>query len=92
MSSYSDTDDLSLRQGNPFEITKAVDFTDLEIDQLWVDWPAPGGFAEFVNIRSPMPRIVLGGKGTGRTHLMRAFLGPCSGHSGRYKPHRTSPQ
>ena len=76
MSSYSDTDDRSLRQGNPFEITKAVDFTDREIEQLWVDWPAPGGFAEFINIRSPMPRIVLGGKGTGRTHLMRRFSAP----------------
>ena len=28
---------------NPFEITKAVDFTDREIDDTWVDWPAPWG-------------------------------------------------
>ena len=61
---------------NPFEITKAVDFTDEKLDQMWVDWPAPGGFAELINIRSPMPRIVLGGKGTGRTHLMRRFSAP----------------
>ena len=86
MSSYSGTDDLSLRQGNPFEITKAADFTDHEIDQLWVDWPAPGGFAEFINIRSPMPRIVLGGKGTGRTHLMRRFSAPVQVIRGNTNP------
>lgn len=58
---------------NPFEITKAVDFTDREIDSTWVDWPAPGGFATWMNIKSPMARIILGGKGTGRTHMMRRF-------------------
>ena len=60
-------------QVNPFEITKAVDFTDREIDSMWVDWPAPGGFAEFMSIKSPMVRIIRGGKGTGRTHVMRHF-------------------
>ena len=56
---------------NPFEVTKAVDFTDIEIDKTWVDWPAPGGFATWLDITSPMARIVRGGKGTGRTHVMR---------------------
>ena len=64
---------VSLLQVNPFEVTKAVDFTDQEIDTMWVDWPAPGGFAEFMSIRSPMARIIRGGKGTGRTHVMRHF-------------------
>ena len=86
MSSYSGDDDLFPREGNPFEITKAVDFTDREIDQLWVDWPAPGGFAEFINIRSPMPRIFLGGKGTGRTHLMRRFSAPVQVIRGNTNP------
>ena len=63
-------------QVNPFEITKAVDFTDHEIFSMWVDWPAPGGFAEFVTIKSPMARIITGGKGTGRTHIMRHFSAP----------------
>ena len=58
---------------NPFEITKAVDFTDIEIDKTWVDWPAPGGFATWFDVTSPMARIVRGGKGTGRTHVMRYF-------------------
>ena len=61
---------------NPFEITKAVDFTDPEIDATWVDWPAPGGFAGWFDIRSPMARIIRGGKGTGRTHIMRHFSVP----------------
>lgn len=65
-----------LRQDNPFEITKAVDFTHSQIDGTWVDWPAPGGFAAFMNVSSPMPRMVLGGKGTGRTHIMRHFSAP----------------
>lgn len=63
-------------QVNPFEVTKAVDFTDREIYSMWVDWPAPGGFAEFMTIKSPMARIITGGKGTGRTHIMRHFSAP----------------
>ena len=58
---------------NPFEITKAVDFTDQEIDETWVDWPAPGGFAAWMDVNSPMARIIRGGKGSGRTHIMRYF-------------------
>ena len=59
--------------GNPFAITKASDFTDSEINETWVDWPAPGGFVERLNIRSPMARIITGGKGAGRTHFMRHY-------------------
>ncbi|MYH49032.1 MAG: hypothetical protein F4151_05735 [Gammaproteobacteria bacterium] len=63
-------------RGNPFEVTKAVDFTDTQINSTWVDWPAPGGFADFISVRSPLARFVLGGKGTGRTHIMRHFSAP----------------
>ena len=73
-------------QHNPFEITKAVDFTDLEIDGNWVDWPAPGGFAAFMKVSSPMPRIVLGGKGSGRTHVMRHFSAPVQAIRGKDNP------
>ena len=61
---------------NPFAVTKAVDFSDSEIEANWVDWPDPGGFADFMNVNSPMPRIIKGGKGTGRTHIMRHFSAP----------------
>jgi hypothetical protein len=60
------------RSSNPFEVTKAVDFTDLEIEANWVDLPG-GGFASLADPRSPMPRFITGGKGGGRTHLLRHF-------------------
>ena len=74
------------RQGNPFEITKAVEFTDDQINRTWVDWPAPGGFAAFMKVESPMPRIVLGGKGSGRTHVMRHFSAPVQAIRGNEDP------
>ncbi len=73
-------------QANPFGITKAVDFTDSEIDSTWVDWPAPGGFATFMNVASPMARIIRGGKGTGRTHVMRHFSAPVQAIRGGDNP------
>ena len=54
----------------PFDITKAVDFTDAQIADTWVDLRG-NGFLDLVNPQSPMPLILLGGKGSGRTHLMR---------------------
>ena len=73
-------------QENPFATTKAVDFTDREIDSTWVEWPAPGGFATFMNVASPMARIIRGGKGTGRTHLMRHFSAPVQAIRGGEDP------
>ena len=74
------------RHGNPFEITKAVEFTDDQINRTWVDWPAPGGFAALMKVESPMPRIVLGGKGSGRTHVMRHFSAPVQAIRGKEDP------
>lgn len=62
----------------PFNITKAVDFSDSEIDQTWVDLssnPAEG-FAQLTKLTSPMPMLLEGGKGSGRTHLLRYFSYP----------------
>jgi hypothetical protein len=55
---------------NPFEVTKAVDFTDEQIAATWVDLPG-GGFSSLADPRSPMPMFLVGGKGGGRTHLLR---------------------
>ena len=60
---------------NPFEITKAVDFTDSQIADTWVDLPG-GGFVALADPRSPMPRFLVGGKGGGRTHLLRYYSYP----------------
>lgn len=57
---------------NPFNITKAVDFTNPEIAEYFVDFPE-GSYVEMVKPTSPMPMIIVGGKGSGKTHLMRYF-------------------
>src|ERR1035438_5175411 len=56
----------------PFDVTKAVDLTDAQIATTWVDLKN-GGFSELVDPRMPMPLVLLGGKGSGRTHLMRHY-------------------
>ena len=70
---------------NPFNITKAVDFTDQEINDYWIDIPESGGFQQLVKPTSPMPMFILGGKGSGKTHLMRYFSYPLQKirHAGR---------
>lgn len=57
---------------NPFEITKAVDFSDEQIKTTFVNYPQ-GGFEAFMSPASPMARFLVGGKGGGRTHLMRFY-------------------
>lgn len=60
------------KKSNPFNITKAVDLTDQEINDFWVEI----GKEELQKVakpNSPMPMIILGGKGSGKTHLMRYF-------------------
>ena len=68
---------------NPFNITKAVDFSDQEINDYWVDISSGDGFTGLAKPTSPMPMLILGGKGSGKTHLMRYFSYPlqCIRHS-----------
>ena len=61
---------------NPFNITKAVDFSDQQINDYWIDIPESGGFQQLVKPTSPMPMFILGGKGSGKTHLMRYYSYP----------------
>jgi hypothetical protein len=58
---------------NPFNITKAVDYSDEEIKKYWVDISQGNGFIDMVKPQSPMPMFILGGKGSGKTHIMRYF-------------------
>src|ERR1044072_6727001 len=59
---------------NPFNITRAADFTDQQIGDYWVDLAADGnGFIEMAKPTSEMPMLIMGGKARGKTHLMRHF-------------------
>lgn len=58
---------------NPFSITKATDFSDSEINEYWVN------VNRDYNILNPnelLPKYILGGKGCGKTHLLRYFSYP----------------
>ncbi len=61
---------------NPFSVTRAADFTDEQIFQYWVDLADDGGFSELVKPRLEMPMLILGGKGSGKTHVMRYLSFP----------------
>ena len=64
-------------QENPFDLNKASDFTDQEIADQWVDLTnATGGLVDILNPKSRMPMLLLGGKGSGKTHLMRYCSAP----------------
>lgn len=61
---------------NPFNITKATDFSDEEINAFWVDISEGKGFVDIMKPNSPMSLFMLGGKGSGKTHLMRYYSFP----------------
>jgi hypothetical protein len=72
---------------NPFDLNKASDFTDEEIAEQWVDITnAAGGLVDILKPNSRMPMLLLGGKGSGKTHLMRYCSAPvqASRHSGDF--------
>jgi hypothetical protein len=58
---------------NPFQVPNSANLSDAEIQSYWVDLVDEGGFERLFRPTSLMPMIVLGGKGSGKTHLMRHF-------------------
>jgi hypothetical protein len=74
---------MNIRRNNPFNITKAADLTDEQINNFWVDYATDGGFEGFVKPTSPVPMLIKGGKGSGKTHIMRYFSYPAQKE--RYK-------
>lgn len=63
---------MELLQRNPFTTIKANDLDDGEINEQWVDIKGSG----FVDVFCPTHKIsqyIVGGKGSGKTHLMRYF-------------------
>lgn len=64
-------------QENPFDLNKASDFTDQEIADQWVDLTnASSGLVDILNPKLRTPMLLLGGKGSGKTHLMRYCSAP----------------
>jgi hypothetical protein len=58
---------------NPFSITKATDFSDTEINEYWVNI---NNGHNILNPNELLPKYILGGKGCGKTHLLRYFSYP----------------
>ena len=59
---------------NPFDVTKAVDYTDDDIYKYWVDLDEENhGFEGLIEPESLMPKIIVGSKGSGKTHVMKYF-------------------
>lgn len=62
---------MDLLQKNPFTTIKANDLNDVEINEQWVD--SHGGFYDLFLPNNKVSQYILGGKGSGKTHLMRYF-------------------
>lgn len=59
---------------NPFAVTKAVHLTTEQVEHLWVG--ANGTEGAVYDPTEPMPLLIVGGRGSGKTHLMRYFSFP----------------
>lgn len=63
---------MTMNINNPFDITKAVDYTNEEILKYWVDLDGD----DLMSIMKPysaMPMIIKGSKGSGKTHIMKYY-------------------
>ncbi|MGI4830437.1 MAG: hypothetical protein ACRYFU_19885 [Janthinobacterium lividum] len=58
------------RTVNPFGVTKSDDFSDEEINAYWIE-PGESSAEQMLAPTRRMPMQVLGGKGSGKTHLLR---------------------
>lgn len=60
---------------NPFELTKATDLTDKYIQELWVEYinDENKNLELRLDPMSTMPKFIIGGKGSGKTHALRYF-------------------
>ena len=63
---------MELLQLNPFNTIKANDLEDTEINEQWVDIQGQG-FADLFCPTHKISQYLIGGKGSGKTHLMRYF-------------------
>jgi len=61
---------------NPFDLVKATDLSDGQIAEYFVDFPGGASLIDRIKPTSPMPMFIFGGKGSGKTHLMRYLSYP----------------
>jgi hypothetical protein len=61
---------------NPFDLVKASDLSDSQVAKYFVDFPGHKSLLDRVRPKSAMPMIIFGGKGSGKTHLMRYLSCP----------------
>jgi len=66
-----------MEQINPFALVRASDYTDKQINSLWVEI-GPKVINTIIEPRSKISKFILGGKGTGKTHLLRYHSYPVS--------------
>lgn len=59
-------------KNNPFDVTKAVDYTDDEIFKYWVDMDGQN-FMTVMQPGSLVPMMIVGSKGSGKTHIMKYY-------------------
>jgi len=63
---------------NPFSVTKATEFSDLEINEYWVNFNTEKdvSIVTLLNPNEYLPKYLIGGKGCGKTHILRYFSFP----------------
>lgn len=64
-----------MKNENPFALVRASDYTDEQINSLWVEL-GPKAIEAIIEPRSRISKFILGGKGTGKTHLLRYYSYP----------------
>lgn len=64
-----------MEQINPFALVRASDYSDEQINSLWVEMGS-AAISTIIEPRSRISKFILGGKGTGKTHLLRYYSYP----------------
>lgn len=66
-----------INRSNPFALAKASDFSDQQINDLWVEL-GQLAIKSIIEPTSTRSKFILGGKGTGKTHLLRYYSYPAT--------------